>query len=169
MPDNINILILGDIVGKIGRQSVKEILPTLIKKLNVDITVGNVENLAHGRGVTEKTLQEMMDAGMSAFTSGDHVWNKQDPNIPFESGVPIALPANDSRTKTKTPWTTVSVGDVKVHILSLIGRVYMPDDNLSNPFLAFDEMYRRMEKPSHLIVDIHTEATSEKVAQKVAQ
>ena len=73
----IKVLFFGDIFGKIGRQGITKTLPKLKKQYQPDLIIANVENLAHGRGVTQATLNEMLDLGINFFTSGNHVWDKE--------------------------------------------------------------------------------------------
>ena len=98
MRKNLKLLIFGDVVGKLGRKTVHTVLPAWQKKYKPDLVVANVENLAHGRGVTDKTLRELADAGVNAFTGGNHVWTKENPIGKDITGFyKIAVPANDSR------------------------------------------------------------------------
>ena len=74
----LNILFFGDIVGKPGRKAVASVIPELRKEYKPDLVIANAENLAHGVGVTTKTLDEMRQAGIDFFTSGNHIWSKPD-------------------------------------------------------------------------------------------
>ena len=74
----MKILFFGDVVGKIGRQAMAITLPQLREKYQPDAVLANVENLAHGKGVTAKTLKELKDLGIDGFTSGNHVWKKEE-------------------------------------------------------------------------------------------
>jgi hypothetical protein len=99
------------------------------------------------------------------FTGGNHVWQKEDPGKdPIASSFPIALPANDPRSAASLWSLTLPLGDEKVFVLSLLGQVGMHEEGTENPFLCFDSMYERLGRPKFLIVDLHAEATSEKVA-----
>lgn len=71
------ILFIGDIIGKIGRAGIANLLPKLKKNLKIDLVIANVENLAHGKGVSTKTLEEIKKAGVDIFTSGNHIWKKE--------------------------------------------------------------------------------------------
>jgi 2',3'-cyclic-nucleotide 2'-phosphodiesterase len=165
MSKNITVLVIGEIVGKLGRRVVTKILPAWRAKYRPDLITANVENLAHGKGVTQKTMTEMKMAGIDIFTSGDHIWDKQNPSFDgFERDFPIAVPANDSRAPEKLRWQTFAFGKEEIFVLNLVGQVFMTGEFTGNPFHAFDSIYEEMGKPKLLLVDIHTEATSEKVA-----
>ena len=73
----LKVLFFGDIVGKIGRKAVAKILPELKKKYKPDLILANAENLAHGVGLTAKTIDEMKEAGIDYFTSGNHIYKKE--------------------------------------------------------------------------------------------
>lgn len=155
----------GDIVGKIGRKAIAEALPKLKKKYKPDLVIANVENLAHGNGVTESTLKEMMDAGIDFFTSGNHVWsNKSDIDKIFsQNKLPIVRPANYPPSALGEGYKIIEVGVYKILIVNLIGRVFFKE-NFDCPFRKFKEILAETanEKINAIIVDLHAEATSEK-------
>ena len=92
---NLKVLMFGDICGKIGRKAITKILPELKTKHSPDLTIANVENLAHGTGTTSKTLNEMISAGVDFFTSGDHAFDKKEIYEIFENpDSPLIRPAN---------------------------------------------------------------------------
>ncbi|NQT50336.1 TIGR00282 family metallophosphoesterase [Candidatus Kuenenbacteria bacterium] len=161
----MKVLMLGDIVGKIGRKGVTEALPKLKKKYKPDLVIANAENLAHGKGITEKTLQEMMDAGVDFFTSGNHIWsNKAEVDkILGENELPIIRPANYPPDVLGAGHKIVEVGVYKVLIVNLMGRVFFRE-NFDCPFRKLKEILEeyKNEKLSAVIVDLHAEATSEK-------
>ncbi len=160
----IKVLIIGDIVAKIGREVVKTVLPRWKKEYSPDVIIANVENLAHGKGVTEKTLSEMKELGITGFTGGNHIWQKENPvSDPITAIAKISLPANDPRTPEDFRFQTIQAGNVNIVLVDLLGQVSMKDD-VENPFAAIDALYDRLNKPKHLLVEIHADATSEKVA-----
>lgn len=161
----LKILMLGDIVGKIGRKAIAEALPKLKKKYKPDLVIANAENLAHGNGVTESTLKEMLAAGIDFFTSGNHVWsNKADINQIFtENKLPLIRPANYPPTALGGGYKIIEVGVYKILIVNLVGRVFFKE-NFDCPFRKFQEILAETaaEKVNAVIVDLHAEATSEK-------
>lgn len=161
----IKILFFGDIVGKIGRRAVAQIIPQWKTKYQPDIILANVENLAHGKGVTVKSLTEMKEAGIDAFTGGNHVWSKEDPNsTEITEQFSLALPANSPLTSADRRWKTIKIDNKELYLLNLLGQFQMEGTETTNPFIAFDEIYEAMGKPTLLLVDFHAETTSEKVA-----
>jgi len=162
----IKILFLGDIVGKIGRKAVIKELPKLKKKYKPDFIIANAENLAHGVGITEKTLAEMMDAGINFFTSGNHIWkNAEAEKIFSENTLPIVRPANYPDGVLGDGYKIVEVGKSKILIANLIGRVFMRE-NFDCPFRKLEQILKetKNERIDFKIVDFHAEATSEKIA-----
>jgi len=165
----LTILMFGDIVGKIGRKALIQKLPDLKKRYKPDLTIANVENLAHGRGITEKTLNEIKSAGVDVFTSGHHVWeNKPGANLlnnPDWNSI-LIRPANVDPKLEGKGWCKLKLKDQDIYILNLQGELFMSQD-ASSPFLSFDGFYKEhIANPSKsiILVDFHAEATSEKVA-----
>lgn len=164
-PEKIKVLFFGDVVGKLGRRALVKILPELKNKYQPDLVVANIENISHGKGVTVKALQELKEAGLSVFTSGNHVWRKEDPQaVARELGVTILTPANHPSSQSQVAgFKVLEVADVKVLLVNLQGQVFMTEENATLPFTAADEILRT--NPGLItVVDIHAEATSEKVA-----
>ncbi len=162
----IKILFFGDIFGKLGRQGMIKALPDLKEKYQPDITIANAENLAHGRGVTESTIKEMLKAGIDMFTSGNHVWDKNDAyNIFAQKDSPLIRPANYPEETAGKGEKLLKIGLKKVLVINLIGRVFFRED-FNDPFAEIDkilEKYKK-DKPNAIIIDFHAEATSEKIA-----
>ena len=163
--DTIRLIIFGDVVARIGRAAVAEVLSAWKKTYEPHAVIANVENLTHGRGITEKSLRELSAAGISVFTGGNHVWSKEDPANPeLVSAFPLALPANDPRTIDAQRVQTLTIGGQKLFVLNLLGQVFMHEEGTENPFHTFDKLYETLQRPKLLLVDLHAEATSEKVA-----
>lgn len=164
---NLKILFLGDIVGRIGRKTVAEILPKLREKYKIDLVIANVENLAHGQGATLKTLIEIQEVGVDFFTSGNHIWKKKEVVEIFQKGdLPIIRPANYPPLVPGEGYRIIEIGTKKVAIINLMGRVFMKE-NLDCPFRKVDEILNstsNSQLPTSIVVDFHCEATSEKRA-----
>jgi len=160
----MKILFFGDIVGKIGRQAIKKILPELKQQFQPDLIIANAENLAHGKGVTEKTLQEMIDVGINAFTSGNHVF-KKDSEVLKDKKIPLIRPANYPLSVVGQQYLKLKINKKNVFILNLMGRVFIRED-FDCPFRKFDELKKllKFKKNDIVIIDFHAEATSEKNA-----
>lgn len=163
MQNKLKILFIGDIVGKPGRRAVAHFIPLLKEKEGIDFVIANGENLASGKGMTYDKYQEMIDAGVDYFTSGNHIWN----NTEFiscldDKKVKVLRPANYSDSTPGKGYATVEVKGVKLTILNLQGRVFMKDD-VDDPFVIGKNIADEC-KDSIIIVDFHAEATSEKMA-----
>ena len=163
----MRILFFGDIMGKIGRKGLAAALPELKKELKPDLIIANVENLAHGKGVTKSTLAELQVMGIHAFTSGNHIWDKPEVfEIMKDSAIPLFRPANyPPSSEGKGEGIVLTEGGKRVLIINTMGRVFFKE-SLDCPFRKADEILERYknEKLDAIFVDFHAEATSEKVA-----
>ncbi|OGV32905.1 MAG: hypothetical protein A2020_01785 [Lentisphaerae bacterium GWF2_45_14] len=160
----MNILFLGDIVGKGGRQAVLEMAPLLKKEFNCQFVVANAENVASGAGLSAKCIQEMTKE-IDVFTSGDHVWDQKNFVSEIKQFTNVLRPGNVSKVQPGKCFGTFrnpACGEIAV--INLLGRVFMRD-GASCPFETADKILN--EIPSNIncvIVDFHAEATSEKAA-----
>jgi len=160
------ILIFGDVSGAQGRLALKKIIPSWQKKYQPSLIIANVENLAHNKGVTLKTLEEIRRAGVQLFTGGNHIWAKDDiPDLASHTDFSLACPLNDSRTpdKFKSQDFTTDQG-LLITVINLQGQIFMDSDYTSNPFLAVDRLLTNLATGRIILVDMHAEATSEKRA-----
>ena len=159
----IKILMFGDVMGKIGRKTIAKVLPKLKKEFKPDLVIANAENSAHGKGATKKTLEELTSSGVDFFTSGDHIFNKKEiiPILEDKNSV-IIRPANYPPDVPGSGYKIIEVGVKKILIINLLGRVFMKSD-FDCPFRKFDQILEetKNEKLSAIIVDFHTEVTSE--------
>ncbi len=160
----MKILFIGDIVGKIGRMTVKALLPTLVDRYKIDVVIANGENAAGGFGITEKTASEIFGYGIHVITSGNHVWDKKEsiPYIAKENRIlrpvnyPPGVPGYGSVIHTLPH-------GVKLAIINISGRVFM--SNMDCPFrVGKVEIEKLRDVTKITIVDFHAEATSEKIA-----
>lgn len=166
----MKILFIGDISGRPGREAVAEVLPNLKKDKKIDIVLANAENCAGGRGVTRKTLDELISSGIDYFTTGEHAWGiKAFQEDLQDESLPLVRPYNYEATD-KIPGKGYAELDLgkngKLVIISLIGQVYMREP-VRSPFWIMDELLEKNQdewKGSTIIVDFHAEATSEKVS-----
>jgi len=158
----IKFLFLGDIFGRSGRAMVKAELPSLKEEFKVDFCIANCENIASGRGITEKTVKELFEAGIDAFTGGNHLWDKKDA-IPYLSKEKrIVKPLNYPEAAIGSPWCILEKNSVeKLAIVCLTGQVFMqPCDS---PFTIIDRYLPQIQKETKaILVDFHAEATGEK-------
>lgn len=161
---SLKVLLLGDIMGKIGRRAVTAALPALKKRYKPTLIVANAENLAHGLGVTESSLQEMKDAGVDVFTSGNNIWSKDGIKL-LTNDSTLLRPANYPAATPGRGDHLVTIGGKKILVLNLQGRLYM-HQQLDDPMTVLDALLTKYAKHklSAIVVDYHAEATSEKAA-----
>jgi metallophosphoesterase (TIGR00282 family) len=154
----MRILIIGDIVGRPGRQIIHEYLHKLRRQYKIDTVIANGENAAGGFGITADTAQELMDDGVDVFTSGNHIWAQKD-IIPHLEDMPILRPLNYPPGVPGRGYLKIG----KMLVINLIGRTFM--NNYDCPFRAMDDLLNELnDRPPIIIIDFHAEATSEKVA-----
>lgn len=163
------ILFVGDVVGKGGRKILREVLPQWQKKYSADVIIVNVENLAHGKGVTPITLADIDGLEIDCFTSGNHIFKKNGLSTEsFEIYSKLIRPANFGDSLPGHGYYRFSKNNRQYLVINLNGQVFMEkqfDGPIENPFLTLDKvLLNQMQKDDIIIVDLHAEATSEKVA-----
>lgn len=160
------ILCFGDIFGRPGRGAVAAALPELKAKYKPDIIMGNAENLAGGKGVNRKALDELYDLGFHGFTSGNHIWDNKEVYSIMESDNRLIRPGNfPSSPRSQCPgrgFTVLGEGSKRLFIANVMGRIFM--DPLDCPFQAIDAILKENTEELPSLVDIHAETTSEKYA-----
>lgn len=163
----MKILFIGDIVGRPGRKTITELLPEIREEFTPDAIIANGENMTHGRGISEETVKEMQRAGIMFFTSGNHIFaNKSGLQKLSDNKFPVIRPANFPPGNPGRGYEIIETGKFqKILVINLMGRVFMKQ-NYDCPFRVTDEILKEYENEdlSAIIVDIHAEATSEKVA-----
>ena len=163
----MKILYLGDVVGKAGRNAVYAQLPGLRKRLSPDCVIVNVENAAHGFGVTAKICAEMLKAGADVMTTGNHAWDQRDMLSQIGSQDRLLRPANfPDGTPGKGSLVFPARNGRKVAVVQVMGQVFM--NPLDCPFATVDRFLNRHALKTGavdaVVIDIHGEATSEKMA-----
>lgn len=160
----MRLLFIADIVGQPGRRAVKELVPRLRARHQVDIVVANGENSAGGSGITVNTAEEIFSAGVDIITSGDHLWDQKEVMELLANQPRFIRPLNyPTGTPGQGSFIFQKDGAPKLAIINLQGRTFMPP--LENPFHAVLAEVKRLRQSTHAIfVDFHAEATSEKVA-----
>jgi hypothetical protein len=160
----MKILFIGDIVGKVGRMAVKTLLPNLVTRYKIDLVIANGENAASGFGITEKTASEIFSAGVQIITTGNHVWDKKEAvsYITRESRIIRPLNYPPGTPGSGSILHTLPNGE-KVAVLNVAGRVFM--NTLDCPFRTTKVEVERIREFTNIIfIDLHAEATSEKMA-----
>lgn len=160
----MKVLFIGDIVGKIGRNATKALIPTVATRYKIDLVVANGENAAGGFGITDKIVTELLSCGVHIITTGNHVWDKKEfiPQISKEDRVlrplnyPPGVPGYGSLLYSLR-------NGIKVAVINLSGRVFMSP--IDCPFrVGKEEIERLSSETKIMIIDFHAEATSEKIA-----
>ncbi|MFQ5878713.1 MAG: TIGR00282 family metallophosphoesterase [Dehalococcoidia bacterium] len=154
----MRILMIGDVVGSLGRRTVRALLPALRRELTLDLVIANGENAAGGRGLTNATAQELFNAGVDILTSGNHVWEHREAYDLLDGEAPILRPLN-------YPPAVPGHGFLVyrgVGVLNVMGRTFT-GLTLDCPFRAADDALPSLKaETAVVIVDMHAEATSEK-------
>lgn len=158
------ILFIGDIVGEPGRRAIKELLPKIVKREKIDFVIANGENAAGGSGITPMLVDELLGYGVDVITSGDHIWKRKEIVERLNEDTRILRPANYPRESPGFGSTVItSKSGTDVGVINIQGRVFM--QAIECPFrTAKAEVDKLKNKTRIIIVDIHAEATSEKMA-----
>ena len=153
------ILVIGDIIGRPGRQAVREILPELRNRYGIEMVIANIENTAGGIGATPSTVNELLEYGVDVMTSGNHIWAHKE-IIPYlENDKPVIRPLNYPEGVQGKGYIIKN----NVAVINIIGRTFM--SNYDCPFRTTEKLLKELgDKPVIKIIDFHAEATSEKVA-----
>ncbi len=160
----MKVLFIGDIVGKVGRQAVSAGLPGLVDKQKIDLVIANGENVAAGFGLTESLVKDLFRMGVHVITTGNHVWDKKDFVGYISKENRVIRPANFAPGVPGYGSVVYCLPDgTKVGVLNLSGRIFMTP--VDCPFRTAQAEIENLQKDAKIIiVDLHAEATSEKVA-----
>jgi metallophosphoesterase (TIGR00282 family) len=160
----MKILFIGDIVGKPGREAVAKLVPELKKEYGLDFVIANAENAAGGSGITAKVAEELFSYPVDVLTSGDHIWKKKEIFEIINQEQRILRPLNFPAGTPGSGWGVFKTAKgIKVGVICVLGRVFL--EALECPFKTAKQAIEAITKETNIIVvDIHAEATSEKVA-----
>jgi metallophosphoesterase (TIGR00282 family) len=160
----MRVLILGDVMGRPARRAVRDLVPSLIQKEEIDLAVANAENSAGGMGVDIKSAKELLSAGVQVLTSGNHIWKKKEIYPFLDEQESLIRPANFPSGAPGRGWCIWQHNGLRALVINLQGRVFMPN-HVDDPFRCVDEILKQQGSQSPVvIVDMHAEATSEKCA-----
>lgn len=162
--EELRVLFVGDIVGEVGRNAVKKILPKLREKYKIDLVLANGEHLSERVGLEIELVEEMREAGIDLFTTGNHVWRKKE----FEdhigkADVPVIRPANFKEQVPGDGYRILTTKKGRVLVANLLGKENIPLD-LESPFDMADKILSTTKGYRYSVIDFHAEMTSEKVA-----
>jgi 2',3'-cyclic-nucleotide 2'-phosphodiesterase len=159
----MKILFVGDVVGGIGRRTLAALLPGLRERHGVDFAVVNGENAAGGVGITERTARQILDAGADAITLGNHAYRHTEVYEYLDREERIVRPSNYPRSSPGRGHTVVHSGSHALGVVNLSGSLFL--DAARSAFPEADAVLSDLRgKATHVLVDMHAEATSEKVA-----
>jgi metallophosphoesterase (TIGR00282 family) len=168
MTDELRVLVVGDAVGRPGREAVSKVVPEFKKSGRAHFVIANGENSAHGKGITADTATELLKAGVDVITCGNHTWDNKDVFKVMGVEPRLIRPANFT-VSSDVPgnghgiYEVESLPHVKVGVMNLLGRVHMsPAECPFNTSLSILEQIH--EHTPIAILDFHAEATSEKIA-----
>jgi metallophosphoesterase (TIGR00282 family) len=159
----VKLLFVGDVVGGIGRRTLAALLPGLVDSHRPDFVVANGENAAGGVGITEKTARDLFELGVDAITLGNHAYRHREVYGYLDREERIVRPANYPKGSPGRGHTVVERDGRRLGIVNLSGLVFL--DAVRSPFAEVDALIAELRgRADHLLVDMHGEATSEKVA-----
>ena len=159
MSQSVSILFVGDVVGGIGKRTLLALLPSLRARYAVDFVVVNGENAAGGVGITPKIARELLAAGVDVITLGNHTYRHKEVYSYLDEEERILRPANFLTSQPGHGWCVVSRGGTRLGVVSLSGNLFMKAGRS-----AFPEADAVLREVDYVLVDMHAEATSEKVA-----
>lgn len=161
----MNILAVGDIVGKVGLEAFKKNISNLKKENNIDLTIVNAENSAEGRGITKSILDDLYAYGADIITMGNHTWGRKDIFSFIDDEERLIRPANYAENLPGKGSTTIKIKNKKIGVINLIGRVDM-GGNYECPFITGEKEINKLKEDGAeiIIIDFHAEATAEKLA-----
>ncbi len=162
----MNILILGDVCGISGMKAIKSNLKNIIKKNNIDFTIVNGENAAdNGKGITKKNVDDLINSGVDVITSGNHIWDQKEILEVISSSDRVIRPENLIKGQPGKGYEIFNVKEKKIAVINFIGNVFMKKSE--DLFVAAQKLMNKIklkENADFIVVDIHAEITSEKMA-----
>ena len=160
----LKLLFIGDIVGKPGRQIVEERVGRLKREDGVDFVIANGENAAAGAGITAIIARSLLESGVDAITLGDHVWDQRGWEAEIGELDRVCRPANLPASCPGWDHVVIAARGFRVAVFTVLGRQYM-NLKAEDPFQCADRMVERLKgQADAIVVEIHAEATSEKIA-----
>ena len=160
MQELIKILFFGDIVGKIGRNAVTDYLAN--NKDKYDFVIVNAENASHGFGLTQKNYNQLVNAGVDCFTSGNHIWDKKEIFNYIDNADKLVRPLNYPEGTKGEGFRIFDVKKHKICVMNFLGRVFMQP--MDSQWKIIEEKIKEIKEITpNIFVDFHAEATAEKI------
>lgn len=163
MSKTMNILAVGDVIGRPGRDMLANRLQGLVDQYRIDLVIVNGENAAGGRSITPEIFRDFINMGVDVVTTGNHIWDNNDVLSIIDNEDRLLRPANFPPGVVGKGFCHIDKKGVRITVMNFMGRSQM--DPVDCPFRAFDELYNSVKDGSDIIiVDLHAETTSEKRA-----
>lgn len=161
----MKILYCGDIVGRAGRSVVIHHINELRRKYAIDAVIVNGENAAHGFGLSPKIAEDLLANGVDCITTGNHIWQQKEIYPFLDSSKQIIRPLNYPESLSGKGYQLININGKKLLITQVLGRLFMPPINsITEPLDKLLKLYTLGKNVDAIVVDIHGEATSEKLA-----
>jgi len=158
--NKLKILFFGDVVGRIGRNAITDYLRN--NKQNYDFIILNAENASHGFGLTQKNYNQLSEAGVNCFTSGNHIWDKKEIFNYIDDADRLIRPMNYPDGTRGVGYRIFDVGEYKICVMNFLGRVFMQP--LDSQWKLFEDNIKNIKEITpNVILDFHAEATAEKI------
>lgn len=159
----MRVLFIGDIVGKSGRDVVSSLLYSLKIENNIDLVIGNAENSAHGKGITIKIYNELINEGIDYLTMGNHTYSKSEVVEHLDKMDRMIVPYNHGKRNCDNYYKIITYKGIKFCLTNILGTALMPESNMS-AYEAFKEVLEKTanEDVDFYFVDLHAETTAEK-------
>lgn len=165
---SLRIAMLGDIVGRAGRQVVEQQLPELRRRWQPDLIIANAENISGGSGISPQSYRKLLHYGIDGITLGDHVYRQPDILPVLQTASNIIRPANLPASAAGSRWmklTPHAADKPPLFVVTLLGRLYITNPLADDPFACIDAVLRDLPGPHPFVmVEVHAETTSEKMA-----
>ncbi|MGV3243837.1 TIGR00282 family metallophosphoesterase [Staphylococcus sp. 11261D007BR] len=159
----MRILFIGDIVGKVGRETLSDYLSKLKQRYRPTVTIVNAENAAHGKGLTEKIYKQLLREGVDFITMGNHTYGQRQIYEFIGDATRMVRPANFPDEAPGVGMRIIKINDKQLAVINLQGRSFMAD--IDDPFKTADRLIKEAQKETdYIFVDFHAETTSEKNA-----
>ena len=163
----LNVLCIGDVVGKNSCEFLMNNLPNIKRKYNIDVIIANGENSADGNGITPFSAKQLFNSGVDIITGGNHTFKRKEIYEMLESNPYMTAPNNIDNTDIGHAVSVYDMGAYKIAVINLCGTVYI--DHTSNAFVCIDILLDKVNDlgAKVILVDFHAEATSEKRAMGI--
>ena len=158
----MKLLAIGDVIGHVGSEYLRAVLPAFKQKEKVDVVVCNGENSSSTNAISPRSAQFLLDSGVDVVTTGNHVFRRRELYETLDREPLLLRPANYPSSAPGRGWCTVDRGRYQVTVINLLGLVYL--EALGDPFTALDSLLEEAGHPKFCVVDFHAEATAEKKA-----